>query len=192
MLGILLLVCLLLHLVLNGVVVLLVLLPDVLLPLFLSLLRPFVPVAGPPVVAPHVPGPAAPAVDVNSDLLLFGQAVSRADSLRYLQTIVKDHIFPRIKFPDPDEDLLSFSNDPQSICRQMATLAGVTDVDIEAWWNLTRKGVFKTIKQLRKNAIRLLGNAIKGNFVVSCCCSLRLHTVFSNTNFPSPPQQNMY
>ena len=30
---------------------------------------PFVPVVGPPVVAPHVPGPAAPAVDVNSDLL---------------------------------------------------------------------------------------------------------------------------
>ena len=55
-------------------------------------------------------------------------------------------MFPRIKFPDLDEDL-SFSNDPQSICRQMATLlANVADVDSEAWWNLTRKGFFKTIK----------------------------------------------
>ena len=155
---------------------------------------PFVPVAGPPVVAPHVPGPAAPAVGVNPDILQHGQAVSRTGSLRYLQTIVKDHIFTRIKSPDPDEDLLSFSNDPRSICRQMATLlAGVADVHIKAWWNLTRRGVFETIKQLINNVIRLLGNAIKGNCVVSwCCCSLRLHTVFSNTNFPSPSQQNMY
>jgi hypothetical protein len=104
----------------------------------LPLAVPIVPVAGPPVVAPHVPGhadPADPAVNVNTDIIQHRQAVSRAGSLRYLQTIVKDHIFPRIKFPDPDEDL-SFSNDPRSICRQMATLlAGVMDVDIKAWWN---------------------------------------------------------
>ena len=76
----------------------------------------------------------------------------------------------------------------------MATLASVADVDIEAWWNLTRKGVFEMIKQLRNNSTRLLGIAVKGNFVLvyRSCCSLRLHIVFSNTKFPSPPQQNMY
>jgi hypothetical protein len=151
--GILLLVCLLLLLllllilililILNGVVVLIVLLPDVLPPLPPA--APIVPVAGPPVVAPHVPGPVDPAVDVNPDIVQHRQTVSRAGSLRYLQTIVKNHIFPRIKFPDPDEDL-SFSNDPRSICRRTAMLAGVVDVDIEAWWNLTRKGVIETIK----------------------------------------------
>ena len=61
---------------------------------------------------------------------------------------MKDHIFPKIKFADLDEDL-SFSNDPQSLCRQMEMLASVTDVDIEAWWNLTRKAVFELIKRLR-------------------------------------------
>jgi hypothetical protein len=73
----------------------------------------------------------------------------------------------------------------------METLASVTDVDIEAWWNLTRKAVFESIKRLRNNSIRTLGDApAEGNFVVmSLCCSLRLHILFSNTHFPSPPQQ---
>ena len=150
---------------------------------------PIVPIAGSPVVAPHVAGPVAPpAVEVNPANVHHGQAVSRSGSLRYLQIIVKDHTFPRIKFPNPDEDL-SFSNDPRSICRQIATLASVSDVDIEAWWNLTRKEVFEKIMQLRNNAIRLLGIAVDGNFVVSQCCSLRLHIVFSNTKFPPPPPQ---
>ena len=147
-----------------------------------------------PVVAPHVAGPVAPpVVDANPGNVQHGQQapVSRADSLRYLQTIVKDHIFPRIIFPNPDEDL-SFSNDPRSICRQMVTLASVADVDIKAWWNLTRKGVFESIKRLKNNSIRLLGIAVKGNFVVSWCCSLRLHIVFSNTNFLSPRSSTEY
>ena len=152
---------------------------------------PTVPVAGPAVVAPHVPGPAAvPAPAVNLAIVQHGQAVSRAGSLRYLQTTVKEHIFPRIKFPDMNEDL-SFSNDARSVCRQMATLVGVADNDIEGWWNLTRKGVFETIKRLRNNSIKLLGNAFKGKFVVSRCSLLRLHIVFANTNF-HPPRQNMY
>jgi hypothetical protein len=94
--------------------------------------------------------------------------------LRYLQTTVKEHIFPKIKFPDMDEDL-SFSNDARSVCRQMAMLVGVSDNDIEGWWNLTRKGVFETIKRLRNNSIKLLGNAFKGKFVSRCslCCTLR-------------------
>jgi hypothetical protein len=108
---------------------------------------------------------------------------------RRTQTIVKDHIFPKIKFAD-----LSFSNDPQSLCRQMEMLASVTDVDIEAWWNLTRKVVFESIKCLRNNSISTLGDApVEGNFVVmSLCCFLRLHILFSNTHFPSPPQQKIY
>ena len=134
---------------------------------------------------------APPAVNINPANVQHGQAVSRAGSLRYLQAIVKDHIFPKIKFHDLDEDL-SFSNDPRSICRQMAMLASITDVEIKAWWNLTRKAVFETIKRLRNNSIRVLGIAVKGNFVVmSWCCSLRLHIVFSNTHFPSPPQQKI-
>lgn len=124
-----------------------------------------------PPAAPHVPGPAAPvpvpAPTVNLAIVQHGQAVSRAGSLRYLQTTVKEHIFPRIKFPDMNEDL-SFSNDARSVCRQMATLVGVSDNDIEGWWNLTRKGVFETIKRLRNNSIKLLGNAFKGKFVSRC------------------------
>ena len=69
-------------------------------------------------------------------------------------------------------------------------LASVADVDIKAWWNLTWKGVFKTIKPLSNKAIRLLGNAVKDSFVLVSCCSLCLHSVFSHTNFPCP-QQNM-
>jgi hypothetical protein len=75
----------------------------------------------------------------------------------------------------------------------METLASVTDVDIEAWWNLTRKAVFESIKRLRNNSIRTLGDAVEGNFVVmSLCCSLRPHILFSNTHIPSPPQQKIY
>ncbi len=128
------------------------------------------------IVAPHVAGPATPvpAPVVNLAIAQHGQAVSRAGSLRYLQTTVKEHIFPKIKFPDMDEDL-SFSNDARSVCRQMAMLVGVSDNDIEGWWNLTRKGVFETIKRLRNNSIKLLGNAFKGKFVSRCslCCTLR-------------------
>jgi hypothetical protein len=58
--------------------------------------------------------------------------------LRYLQTFVKEQIFPKIKFPDMDEGL-SFSNNANSVCRQMATLVGVLENTIEEWWNLTRK-----------------------------------------------------
>jgi hypothetical protein len=85
--------------------------------------------------------------------------------LGYVKVIVKDHIYPKIKFPTLDEDL-AFSNDPRSICRQMATLASISDVEIEAWWNLTRRAVFETIKRLRNNSIGTLGTAFKGNFVV--------------------------
>jgi transcriptional accessory protein Tex/SPT6 len=76
----------------------------------------------------------------------------------------------------------------------METLASVTDVDIEEWWNLTQKAAFESIKRLRNNLIRTLGDApVEGNFVVmSLCCSLRLHILFSNTRFPSPPQQKIY
>ena len=59
-------------------------------------------------------------------------ANKEATTQQRAQTIVKDHIFPKIKFADLDEDL-SFSNDPWSLCRQMETLASVTDVDIEEW-----------------------------------------------------------
>ena len=131
---------------------------------------PSVPVAGPHIRAPCVAGPASPvppAPVVNLAIVQHGQAVSRAGSLRYLQTTVKEHIFPKFKFPDMDEDL-SFSNDARSVCRQMATLVGVSDNDIEGWWNLTRKGVFETIKRLRNNSIKLLGNAFKGKFVSRC------------------------
>ncbi len=99
-----------------------------------------IPVVGPAIVAPHVAGPASPvpAPVVNLAIAQHGQAVSRAGSLRYLQTTVKEQIFPKIKLFAMDEDL-SFSNNARSVCRQMATLVGVSDNDIKGWWNLTQK-----------------------------------------------------
>ena len=129
---------------------------------------PIVPDAGAPApgVPPQVAGLVAPtAVDINPADIQHGQAVSRTGGLGYVKVIVKDHIYPKIKFPTLDEDL-AFSNDPRSICRQMATLASISDVEIEAWWNLTRRAVFETIKRLRNNSIGTLGTAFKGNFVV--------------------------
>ena len=124
------------------------------------------------------PCPAAvPAPTVNLAIIQNGQAV-----LRHLQTTVKkERIFPRIKFPDMNEDLL-FSNDAPSVCRQVAMLVGVSDNNIKEWWNLTQKGVSETIKQQRNNSIKLLGNGFKGKFVSRCSLHCTLF-VFTNTNF---------
>lgn len=83
------------------------------------------------------------------------------DTTRFLlKQETKEKLFKNHKFVD-DEDL-NFSNDPGSICRQLASKLKIPPVQIELWWNDQRKGVLGDFHNHRNNVIKAIHKAFQG------------------------------
>lgn len=76
-----------------------------------------------------------------------------------MKSQMKDTLFKHNKFVD-DEDL-SFSNDPNSICRQLAGVAGIPDYEVESWWGSQKKGVLYDFYNHRNNVIKAVNKTFQ-------------------------------
>ena len=77
-----------------------------------------------------------------------------------LKIETKDLLFQMNKFVEDND--LSFSNDPNSICRQLAAKLNIPQNQVEYWWSDQKKDVLKSFHCHRNNVIKSMGIKFKG------------------------------
>ena len=83
---------------------------------------------------------------------------SSTNALLKLRT--RDHLFQINKFVEVND--LCFSNDPTSICRQLATKLNIQELQVEQWWAEQKKQVLKSFHIHRNNVIKSIGQNFQG------------------------------
>jgi hypothetical protein len=77
-----------------------------------------------------------------------------------LKQQTKENLFKNNKFVDEED--LSFSNDPHSVCRQLAGIVRVPSQEVENWWYDQKKDVLIDFHNHRNNVIKAVNKAFKG------------------------------
>ena len=86
--------------------------------------------------------------------------LDKSSTVALLKLRTKDLLFQINKFIDEND--LSFSNDPNSICRQLAAMLNIKEERVEQWWSDQRKDVLKSFYIHRNNVIKSIGQNFKG------------------------------
>ena len=87
-----------------------------------------------------------------------------------LRQIVRDQLFPKMKFVNKHE--MQFNMDPGSVCqfvmtRLTASYGEQTLQEKMEFWNEYKQVVMTKLTQQRNNCIQSINNVTKGNFIIS-------------------------
>ena len=98
--------------------------------------------------------------DGNNDIAHGTQVTNFGAGFR-IDSVIKDVIFPMIKFAKFETDL-QFSNKPESICQIVRAKLQIPVEELEDWWDCQKKIVYARLKQHRNNIIKGIQKLFKG------------------------------
>ena len=98
--------------------------------------------------------------DGNNDIAHGTQVTNFGAGFR-IDSVIKDVIFPMIKFAKFETDL-QFSNKPESICQIVGAKLQIPEKELEDWWDCQKKIVYARLKQHRNNIIKGIKKLFKG------------------------------
>ena len=97
----------------------------------------------------------------GNDNIAHGTQVTKFGAGFRIDSVIKEVIFPMIKFANFDFDL-KFSNKPESTCQVVAAKLEIPKDDVEDWWDCQRRTVNERLKQHRNNTIKGIKKLFQG------------------------------